>query len=87
MGAPEGMVMNLGGGSRISLSSALQALEVATGLPMRPKLQSHEAGDVRHTWADVSLAQKTLGFYPNTTLAEGLRREYEWILATSRRHS
>ena len=87
MDAPEGMVMNLGGGSRISLRSAVQTLEVATGLPMRPKLQPREAGDVRHTCADVSLAQKTLGFYPNTTLAEGLRREYEWILATSRRHS
>ncbi len=82
-GAPIGTVMNLGGGSRVSLMAALSALEEATGTEVRTRIQPAEAGDVRHTWADVSLAQRTIGFRPKVSLAEGLRREFEWFKATS----
>lgn len=77
--APEGLVLNLGGGSRISLLDALRAIEEATGIPMRPRLQAREAGDVRHTWADVTRAHRMLAFEPKTSLVEGLRREFEWL--------
>ena len=40
-----------------------------------------ESGDVLHTSADVARARKELGFAPATTLASGLRAEYEWVLA------
>ena len=36
-------------------------------------------GDPRHTSADVSKAQKILGYQPQISLAEGLKREWEWI--------
>jgi nucleoside-diphosphate-sugar epimerase len=42
-----------------------------------------EAGDVRDTWADVSLAQAELAYAPRRALADGLRREYEWLRARS----
>ena len=64
-----------------SLLDALRALEEATGLPVRPRLQAREAGDVRHTWADVTRARSVLGFEPKTNLVEGLRREFAWIRA------
>jgi nucleoside-diphosphate-sugar epimerase len=79
--APAGLVMNLGGGSRVSLRAALGTLEQATGIPLKLRLQGTEAGDVRHTWADVSLANRTLGFTPRTSLEDGLRREFEWLRA------
>jgi UDP-glucose 4-epimerase len=81
MGGPVGMTFNLGGGSRISLLAALRALEEATGLPVMLRTQAAEAGDVRHTWADTSLAREKLGFQPKTKLTDGLRREYQWLAA------
>lgn len=81
--APAGLVINLGGGSRITLLEALRTLEETTGLAVRLDLRKQEAGDVRHTWADVTLGREVLGFDPQTTLVEGLRREYEWLLETS----
>jgi len=80
--APAGLVMNLGGGSRVSLNDALRTLERATGMPVKRKIQEQEAGDVRHTWADVSHAHEILGFAPKMTLEAGLRREFEWLRAT-----
>ena len=79
--AEPGLVMNLGGGSRISLIDALRVLESATSLPVRKRMQASEAGDVRHTWADVSVARRELGFAPKMGLEEGLRREFAWLQA------
>lgn len=36
--------------------------------------------DIRHAYADWSKAKKELGWYPTTSLEEGLRRMYEWAL-------
>ena len=77
--ASAGLVINLGGGSRVSLNDALRTLERATGMPVKRRMQAQEAGDVRHTWADVSRAHETLGFTPKITLEAGLRREFEWF--------
>ena len=36
-------------------------------------------GDMRDTFADTSRARADLGFVPRTSLADGLRAEYEWL--------
>ena len=79
--APTGLVLNVGGGARVSLLDAVHALEEATERPARLRLQAQEAGDVRHTWADVTQARSELGFAPQATLVEGLRREFDWLRA------
>ena len=38
-----------------------------------------QAGDVKHTWADLSLATEELGYAPRVALDEGLRREADWL--------
>ena len=40
-----------------------------------------QAGDVRHTWADLRRATEELGYAPKVGLHEGLRREAEWLRA------
>jgi UDP-glucose 4-epimerase len=79
--AAPGLIMNLGGGSRVTLIEALSALQTATGIPVRRKMHAPEAGDVRHTWADITLARQNLGFDPKTRLEDGLLREYDWLRA------
>ena len=50
----------------------------------RPRITSDPAqkGDMRHTYADTSLARKDLGFVPNVPLDEGLAAEYRWLAET-----
>jgi nucleoside-diphosphate-sugar epimerase len=36
------------------------------------------AGDVKHSLADISLAQKHLGYSPKVSFEEGLKRTVEW---------
>ena len=75
----DGAVYNLGGGSRVSLLEAIRTLEAASGCDARIQGEGVQAGDVKHTWADLSLASAELGYAPQVALDEGLRREAEWL--------
>jgi UDP-glucose 4-epimerase len=74
-----GKVFNIGGGNRISINRVIELLEELTGLKARVKYVETQKGDVRDTYADISLAREELGFEPRTDIKEGLRREIEWI--------
>jgi nucleoside-diphosphate-sugar epimerase len=41
-----------------------------------------QKGDMRHTYADTSLAKADLGFSPTVGLEEGLAAEYQWLAET-----
>ena len=41
-----------------------------------------QKGDMRHTYADTSLARADLKFAPTVTLEEGLAAEHQWLLET-----
>jgi len=75
----DGAVYNLGGGSRVTLLEAIRSLESASGCTAQVRGESVQAGDVKHTWADLSLARAELGYAPQVPLYEGLRREAEWL--------
>ena len=40
------------------------------------------AGDVKHSQADISRAREVIGYDPQVTFAEGLRRTVEWFQGT-----
>jgi nucleoside-diphosphate-sugar epimerase len=75
----DGAVYNLGGGSRVTLLDAIRTLESASGCDAHVRGESAQAGDVKHTWADLSLATDELGYAPKVSLDEGLRREAQWL--------
>lgn len=77
--APAGAVMNLGGGNRVSLAEAIGTLGQVAGVEPKPTKQGVEAGDVRDTWAGVSLAADTIGYAPSTSLHVGLAQEFAWL--------
>jgi len=79
LGAPSGGVYNLGGGSRVSLAEAVRTLEDCLGQRALIEGDTEQAGDVVHTWADLSAAARDLGYGPQVGLAEGLRREADWL--------
>ena len=74
-----GEVFNIGGGSRVVLAEVINMMEQIVGRPIKKNFVGKARGDARHTSADVSKAQKILGYQPQVSLAEGLRREWEWV--------
>jgi UDP-glucose 4-epimerase len=74
-----GDVLNIGGGSRVSLNSVLATIERVSGRPLAVRREPRQRGDVRHTAADCTRAATAIGFRPDVELAEGLRREWQWI--------
>jgi UDP-glucose 4-epimerase len=74
----KGQVINVATGRRVSLLELLRALERLTGRRVEAERRPARAGDVRHSLADVRLARRLLGYRPQVSFEEGLRRTVEW---------
>jgi UDP-glucose 4-epimerase len=77
-GRPGG-VYNVGGGERVSVNDVLRLIEDVTGRRAEVERDPAQKGDMRDTSADTSAAAQDLGFRSTVGLAEGLRREWDWI--------
>jgi UDP-glucose 4-epimerase len=73
-----GRVFNCATGRRVTLNETFEALKKLTGYTGTVKYGPERAGDVKHSLADISLAQKHLGYKPSVDFEEGLRRTVEW---------
>lgn len=73
------LVVNLGSSRPIETSALLDALEVALGATSVRTYLPPQPGDVPATWADIGRAASRLGWKPQTSLDEGLRRFSEWL--------
>jgi nucleoside-diphosphate-sugar epimerase len=78
-----GRVYNIGGGSRVTVNQVLEMIGRVSGRAPRITVDSAQKGDMRHTYADTSLARADLGFAPSVTLEQGLAAEYKWLAETS----
>jgi UDP-glucuronate 4-epimerase len=70
---------NLGGSHPVTLTELIAQLERATGREARLDRRPPQPGDVEHTYADITLAGKELGFHPATELVVGLSRFVDWF--------
>jgi nucleoside-diphosphate-sugar epimerase len=73
-----GLVFNGGTGARITLNQVLKMLEKITGRKIQAKYDPPRTGDIRDSQADISLAQKMLGYKPLVHFEEGLQRTWQW---------
>lgn len=71
-------VINLGNNQPVSLNEFIATLEEITGLKMRIEQLPMQPGDVEVTYADISKAQKLLGYQPQTSFKEGMTRFVTW---------
>jgi nucleoside-diphosphate-sugar epimerase len=76
-----GEVFNIGGGSRVTLNEVVEMIKTMVGRELEVHYEGVQKGDVRHTFADMTKAEKKLGYTPKVPISEGLQREYEWIKA------
>ena len=74
-----GRVYNIGGGSRVSVNEVLELIGRVAGRTPLVTVDATQKGDMRHTYADTSLARADLGFAPSVGLEQGLAAEYKWL--------
>jgi UDP-glucose 4-epimerase len=74
-----GRVYNIACGRRTSLLDLVARLNALLGTNLQPLHEAPRAGDVRHSQADISAAQKDLGYQPRVDMDEGLRRTVDYL--------
>ncbi|MDF2695476.1 MAG: UDP-glucose 4-epimerase [Labilithrix sp.] len=76
-----GHVINIGSGQAYSIEDiALRMAEVMGKRALSPEITGkYRMGDVRHCFADISLARKLLGYEPNVGLDSGLAELAGWL--------
>lgn len=74
-----GSVINLSGGTSISLNEVLGLLRAIHGEALRIVRGERAAGDVSRTGGSTELAQSLLGWRPQVGIEAGLASEYRWL--------
>jgi nucleoside-diphosphate-sugar epimerase len=74
-----GEAYNVGGGSRRKLADLISIMEKICQKTIHVKHQEGQKGDVRHTFADIAKAKRDLNYSPQTSLEDGLEKEWGWI--------
>ncbi len=73
-----GRVFNCATGRRITLNETFAALKPLTGYKGNVKYGPERGGDIKHSLADITQAQKHLGYKVLVNFEDGLRRTVEW---------
>jgi nucleoside-diphosphate-sugar epimerase len=79
-----GKTLNVAGGRQMSILRLSEMLNDVMGRQLTPRFAPPLLGEVRHSGADISLAQRLLGWRPETELEVGLAQTAGWLTATSR---
>ena len=69
-----GMSFNIATGTRHSLLDLLAELGAILGVSVNPRFNPPLMGDIPHSYADIGLARRILGFEPTVSFREGLER-------------
>lgn len=78
-----GTVLNIGGGRRpTSINEILRIVAGYTGASPVPSHTPPREGDVARSEADVSRAERLIGYRPSVEVAEGLHRTASWFAAS-----
>lgn len=73
-----GQVYNIAYGGRVFLNDLYKKLCEALNINIEPKYGPDRAGDIKHSNADISKAQKMLGYNPDYSFDDGIMLAIEW---------
>jgi UDP-N-acetylglucosamine/UDP-N-acetylgalactosamine 4-epimerase len=71
-------VYNIAYGKQTSLLQLFNYLKKEAGVDLQPLHGPARAGDVQHSLADISKAKKLLGYHPDISVEEGLKKTWKW---------
>lgn len=75
----QGESVNIGGGASIDLNSLVDEINVLLGKQIQASYGPERPGDVKHSLADIHLAEKLIAYRPIVSFREGLRQTVEWF--------
>jgi len=76
----DGAAVNIGSGRSATVLEIADRLGEILGRTVAPELTgAGRAGDIRHCFADIALARRTLGYEPQVTLEDGMAELGEWL--------
>ena len=78
-GKAVGRVMNLACGGRLTINALLGILQKTIGTDIEPIYMEPRPGDIRHSHADISLAEELLGYKMQVSTEEGLAKTVDYF--------
>ncbi len=75
-----GKVYNVACGGSLSVNDLLKEICLLLDKPFDPSYEPPRTGDVLHSWADISAAEKELGYSTIVGMEEGLKKTVEWYV-------
>lgn len=72
-------IYNIGNSQPVKLLYYIECLEMALNKTTEKELLPLQAGDVEHTYADVTALIRETGYQPNTSIEEGIKQFVEWF--------
>jgi UDP-glucose 4-epimerase len=73
-----GEVVNIACGQRVTVNETIDIINEVVGKNVKPTYTDPRAGDVKHSLADISLAEKTIGYKPVVSFKKGLELAIDW---------
>ena len=74
----KGQVINIACGQRTTVNDIVRLANRFVGSDVKPTYASPRPGDVRDSYADISLARELIGYEPTVFFEEGMKRWIEW---------
>jgi dTDP-L-rhamnose 4-epimerase len=76
----DGRALNIGSGESVTVTEIGQKLASVLDVPIEPEVTGKfRAGDIRHCFADITLAGDLLGYRPTVELEDGIAELAEWL--------
>ncbi|MHC4187681.1 MAG: NAD-dependent epimerase/dehydratase family protein, partial [Planctomycetota bacterium] len=73
-----GEVINVACGERLTVNEIIEMINELVGKNIKPAYTDPRPGDVKHSLADITLAEKTIGYKPIVSFKEGLEKAIDW---------
>jgi dTDP-L-rhamnose 4-epimerase len=76
----DGRSINVASGENVTVTEIARKLASVLGVELEPELTGRfRAGDIRHCFADITLARDLLGYSPSVELEEGMAELAQWL--------
>ena len=73
-----GEVINIACGEAVTVNEIIGMINGIVGRDIKPKYEPMRPGDVKHSLADITLAEKTISFKPIVPFKDGLELAIDW---------
>jgi UDP-glucose 4-epimerase len=74
-----GAILNVGCGDPKTVLDLIAAVGRVAGRSLDPDFAPPRPGDVKHSYADITLARTVLGYDPSVRFDEGIERTFAWL--------